>query len=328
MRSKTKSTTSDFSTFESRLHLHGKLTFTSAMRIGAEKSLAVDTPDTPVLRDVTGRPYIPGSSFKGALRSYVEAVARTFQAREDVTDHNLACNPIGRPYARPQGEHVCLYQDEVSALKARSEGRSQKLPNALEQRLSNIGITPQMLESDDHPEALDRALCDLSCWTCRLFGAQWVASKVLIRDLSLDEETFFHTEIRDGVGIDRDAGRAAHGIKYQFEIVPAGTAFDLEVLVENATEAELGLLWLGLSAFERGEVLLGGAKSRGLGWCQWEPDWEQSRYIDQDNLINMLLPDEKKEKDDTQAVSLAGRPQDWLRAFAKAIGLQKGEDHA
>jgi CRISPR/Cas system CSM-associated protein Csm3 (group 7 of RAMP superfamily) len=92
----------------------------------------------------------------------------------------------------------------------------------------------------------------------------------------------------------------------------------LEVLVENATEAELGLLWLGLGAFTRGEVLLGGAKSRGLGWCRWEPDWTRSRYVGQENLLDLLLADDG---DQAEVDRLAGRPRTWLAAFAGAIGL-------
>lgn len=320
--------TPDFSTFESRLHLCGTLTFTSAMRIGAEKSLAVDTPDTPVLRDATGMPYIPGSSFKGALRSYVEAVARAIQSRDDVEDRNLACIPIGRPPARPQDDSVCLYQDEVTALKSvkpDSWHTSDQIPKVLARRLPSAEDIQSQIQKEGKTPVLDRALRDLSCWTCRLFGAQWLASKVLIKDLYVDEASFLRTEIRDGVGIDRDAGRAATGIKYQFEIVPANTKFDLEVLVENATEAELGLLWLGLGAFERGEIPIGGAKSRGLGWCRWRPDWEQSRYIGQSNLIAMLLPDETNK---TQSMNLEERPKAWLEAFAEAIGLKKGGENA
>lgn len=324
--------TVDFSTFSSRMHFKGQVVFTSAMRIGAQKSLAVDTPDTPVLRDATGLPYIPGSSFKGALRSYVESVARTFQARSDVSDHNLACIPVGRPPDRPPEDNdpatqVCLFQDEVNWLKNTkpeqwhpADGDAADA-SSLVRRLPPAETIRTTLASQGEAAALDAALRDLSCWTCRLFGAQWLASKVLIKDLYLNEATFFHTQIRDGVGIDRDAGRAAQGLKYQFEVVPAGAAFDLEMLVENATEPELGLLWLGLDAFIRGEVLLGGAKSRGLGWCELKPDWPASRYVDGGALLDLLLPPETG----VERGGLDGhQPSTWLRAFAQAIGLAGG----
>ncbi len=322
--------TVDFSTFASRLHFKGQIVFTSAMRIGTEKSSAVDAPNTPVLRDITGLPYIPGSSFKGALRSYVESVARAFQARDDVTDHNLACIPVGRSANRPPEDNdpltqVCLYQDEVNWLKRTKpedwhrSGSTNN--NPLKWRLPAPEIIQAQVNAQGDAAVLDAALRDLSCWTCRLFGAQWLASKVLIKDLYLDENTFFHTQIRDGVVIDRDAGRAAQSLKYQFEVVPAGATFNLELLVENATEAELGLLWLGIDAFTRGEVLLGGAKSRGLGWCELKPDWSASRYTDRNVLLDLLMPSETG----AQAGGLdENTPLTWMRAFAQAIGLEGG----
>ncbi len=319
----------DLSTFTSRLHFRGRLAFESALRIGAQKSLAVDEPDLPVLRDGAGLPYIPGSSFKGALRSHVEAVARALQAGPDVRDRNLACLSVGKPNDRPPNEprpHICLTQGEVTQLKQvkpQEWHTPDKLPAELVKRLSVPSAIQDEVETHGEGAAIDRVLRDLSCWTCRLFGAPWLASKVLIKDLSLDETTFFRTEVRDGVAIDRDAGRTASSLLYQFEAVPAGAAFELELLVENATDAELGLLWLGLGAFERGEVLIGGAKSRGLGWGKLTPNWAASRYVTTDNLLDALLPPAEP----VGWPDLSDKPQMWLRTFATTVGAQGG-NHA
>jgi CRISPR-associated RAMP protein (TIGR02581 family) len=316
----------DLSTFTTRLHFQGCLVFESALRIGAQKSQAVDEPDLPVLRNAAGLPYIPGSSFKGALRSYVEAVARALQARPGMQEHNLACLPVGKASERPAQDpipDICLFQSEVSLLKQvkpQEWHTSGKMPSELVNRLPSAAVIQNDVTAHGEGQVVDRTLRDLSCWTCRIFGAPWLASKVLIRDLVLVPETFFRTEIRDGVGIDRDTGRAASGLKYQFEIVPAGAAFGLELLVENATEAELGLLWLGVSAFERGEVLMGGARSRGLGWCKLTPEWTASRYVTAENLLDILLrPAEMGVLPD-----LSQAPPGWLSAFAVAIGAQGG----
>jgi CRISPR-associated RAMP protein (TIGR02581 family) len=320
----------DLSTFTSRLHLQGNLEFKSAFRVGAERSLAVDGPDTPVLRDVTGLPYIPGSSFKGALRSYVEAVARAFQAQEDFTDHNLACEVVGKPNQRPDNDPhpgLCLHQEEVSLLKEappKAWHTDRRMPAVLVERLPDPETIAEAVEKRNPNAVLDETLWELSCWTCRLFGAPWLSSKVFIKDLALLEETFFRTEVRDGVAIDRDAGRVAGSQKYQFETVPAGAAFELEILVENASPAELGLLWLGIGAFERGEVLLGGAKSRGLGWCRLTTDWEATQYTTPDNLLDLALPTETTE---SQVQLSAETAQQWVAAFAEEIGA-RGGSHA
>lgn len=296
--------------------------FETALRIGASRSTQVDEPDLPVLRDALGRPYIPGSSFKGALRSYTEAVLRTLQARPEVSDKNLACLSVGKPARRPAGEeppHVCLHQNEVDGLKSALGSDPpdwSKLPEALRQRLPGEEDLKAQARRSSSEATLDRALRDLSCWACRVFGAQWLAAKALLRDLPLQHEQDWPREVRNGVAIDRDAGRAFPGQLYDLEVLPAGATFDLEILIENATPQELGLLWLGLGAFERGEIPLGGARSRGLGWCRLEPDWSHSQYIDASNLLDSLFSPERLRG----AEQLGSQPALWVRAFGEAIG--------
>jgi len=307
----------DMSRFTSRLHLRGRLTFATSFRIGAGRSIAVDEPDLPVLRTADGLPYIPGSSLKGALRSYVEAVLRTIQTLPDVRDRNLACTAVGKPGRRPDDDpfpHLCLFQNEVSRLKeVHPEEWHERLEPLLRDRLPDPDRLRQDLARKGREGVVDETLRALSCWTCRVLGAPWLGSKVLIKDLFLDEETFYATEVRDGVAIDRDTGRVAGTLKYRFEAVPAGATFHLEILVENASEAELGLLWIGIRALERGEVLLGGARSRGLGWCQLQVDREGSRYVTQENLLDVLFGSPE---------SLLIDPDGWMKAFAEAVGIR------
>lgn len=270
----------DMFTFTSRLHYHGKLVFTSAHRIGAERSLDVTAPDLPILQTVDGLPYIPGSSFKGAWRAYTEAILRTVQVQHNLGE-KLACDPLTE-------NSRCLPQKHVSDIKNTYR---------------------------DDQKKLDETLRTDSCLICRVFGNGHLASKVLIKDLMIQPDSFYRTEIRDGVAIDRDSGRAADGMKYQFETVPAGAAFDLEILVENASSAELGVALMGLLAFQRGEVLLGGAKSRGLGWCELQPNWEASEYVIPENLLAYAL---RSDMAATQGVAEATRTS-WLKDLETAI---------
>ena len=77
-------------------------------------------------------------------------------------------------------------------------------------------------------------------------------------------------EQRDGVGIDRYLGTAADDIKYDREVLPAGTQLELRLTVElPVDEIErarrkhvFGSLLLAL---ERGDVPLGAGRTRGLG---------------------------------------------------------------
>lgn len=283
----------DMSRFTSRWHYRGYLVFNSAHRIGAARSLAVDLPDLPVLRTVGGQPYIPGSSFKGAWRSYTEAILRTWQEQPGMRETNLACLVVGKPVQRPQpdpDQGRCLTQGEVTAYK----------------------------KTIAQPAELDRLLREKSCLTCRVFGNSWLAAKVLVKDFYLNENRTpaWQTEVRDGVAIDRDALRAADGQKYQFEAVASGVVFDAEIMVENASPEELGVVMLGLEAFARGDILLGGARSRGLGWCRLEHDWTQSRYVGAPDLFNYLLGGDTEPKQTGQT-----QYQGWLNSLRQTLLL-------
>lgn len=75
-----------FDIFKNRLEITGKLTTITALRISAGRSSEPIGSDLPVIKDVFGNPLIPGSSFKGALRSRLESFLRGINP-------NLAANP-------------------------------------------------------------------------------------------------------------------------------------------------------------------------------------------------------------------------------------------
>ena len=75
-----------FDTFKNRLEITGKLTTVTALRISKGRSTEPIGSDLPVIKDALGRPLIPGSSFKGALRSRLESFLRGI-------DPNLAEDP-------------------------------------------------------------------------------------------------------------------------------------------------------------------------------------------------------------------------------------------
>jgi CRISPR/Cas system CSM-associated protein Csm3 (group 7 of RAMP superfamily) len=114
------------------------------------------------------------------------------------------------------------------------------------------------------------------------------ASFIVVDDAPVVGEPI--TEIRDGVGIDRETGSAAEGIKYDREVMPRGTTFRFHMEVDLATgtasmvpekardehgkpkdlprpdadalERSLASL---IVALEKGDIRFGAAKTRGLG---------------------------------------------------------------
>ncbi len=109
----------------------------------------------------------------------------------------------------------------------------------------------------------------------RLFGAAAkeregfsYASRLQIADAPCEGEVA--VELRDGVAIERDSRTAAAGIKFDLEVVPAGTRFHGAIRFKNPAEFELGLLAQALWMLDNGALLLGGKSARGLGWMQVE----------------------------------------------------------
>jgi CRISPR/Cas system CSM-associated protein Csm3 (group 7 of RAMP superfamily) len=95
------------------------------------------------------------------------------------------------------------------------------------------------------------------------------------------------TEVRDGVGIDRDLGSAKTRIKYDFETVPSGATFGITIVVENAEEWEVGLVFLALEAMRKGELPVGGKTTRGPGWGELADLKVQK--VSKENLLDYLM---------------------------------------
>jgi len=220
--------TLDRSHLRTRYRITGRIVLDTALHIGGGRNPSAAT-DSPVVRDGNGRPFIPGSSLKGAFRAAVERLVPNIS-----------------------GLRTCGLSDDSDACANR--------------------LRKELKDSKNIPEAellalLDRILCD----TCRTFGTTHLASVALFHDAPIADVwralPEVPTQIRDGVGIDRDSERAREGIKYDFEVVPPQTSFDFALTLENPTARDLGLIALGLQEFIAGMIPLGGIRSRGLGRC-------------------------------------------------------------
>lgn len=238
----------DLATFHNRLILEGTLSLQTALRIGTGGAETATGPEITVVRDALGRPYIPGSSFKGVLRTTIERFARTVNH----PPHLWACpDPLAINKAT-DGACVPAKGDEED------EGKPGK--DTLLARARENGIVDE--------QQYAAALWEHTCTVCRLFGSPWLASKIRVKDLFLDESTWLgRVELRNGVAIDRDTRTSAKNLLYHFEVVPSGAEFACEILVENATDLEIGLLMYGLREMQQGRVAFGGGRSRGLGWA-------------------------------------------------------------
>lgn len=231
--------TEDTQPLRYRLHnryvFDGKLEMKTGLHIGGGKATLSYT-DSPVVLTPEGLPFIPGSSFKGTLRSTIEKIVASLP-------DNLGLHSCGLP------------TKEISP-------KIEKCPTAHQKQ-----ITEDRRTAANPDKILEQARKDL-CQTCQLFGSPYAASRITINDLYLiHDEWSGTTQIRDGVAIDRDSETAKSGAKYDFEVVPSTTVFGLRIVIENATPQDLQLISIGLGEFISGFGGVGGFRSRGLGAC-------------------------------------------------------------
>jgi CRISPR-associated RAMP protein (TIGR02581 family) len=271
-----------FDTFKNRLEITGILWTVTALRISAGRSTEPIGSDLPVIKDALGRPFIPGSSLKGALRSRLESFLRAI-------DPSFAEDPANFT-SSDKNNHV-------KALKEQHKNNDLNLTKALLKMIDKDKVSP-------------------------LFGTPWIASKLQIRDLTvLSDYWFGQYQERDGVAIDRDTETAADGKLYDYQVVSTDTPFQFHAVVENAEEWELGLLMLGLHQLETEQIPLGGGRSRGLGVVKLEidkMDWVDVRddknpeNTDPNKMLKYLqeLVDDKPNYIDAKSLK-----KQWTEAF-------------
>ena len=182
------------------------------LHIGWQRSFDPVESDAPVIKDPRGNPYIPGSSFKGILRGFIEGFL----------------GGAGIKSCFPTDNEFCVAKDKWN----------------------------------DQAYILENA-----CPVCRVFGSSFMGGKLKIKDMPVKEEEWHEAflRIRDGVVIDRDSRTARDGGKYDFETVSPGVSFKLEMVGDNLSEVEKGMIFTAFDLISRGFGALGGNVSRGTG---------------------------------------------------------------
>lgn len=214
-----------------KLLLDGVMVCETGLHIGAGKgSLDLGGADNPVVKDAFGRPYVPGSSLRGKLRSLLE------QAAGVVSPESLIY------LSRRRGQEVRIHQsddpgDEICLLFGRNPGRVDRVQgDAVETRHAS----PARLTVYDAPLDMD-------------------SISPQMRE-NLDDEL---TEVKSENAVDRVTSQAN---ARTLERVPAGARFRvrmvLDILCEEDKELAAALVQ-GLRLLE--DDALGGGGSRGSG---------------------------------------------------------------
>ena len=235
--------------FENKYFVKGTLVAESPLHIGAgSDDFRPTAVDAAVIRDENNNPYIPGTSLKGILRSNIERIIAT-GAIDTESYKYKACNILMQDEKKSEEKdestenylsHTCVDNKALKYIKEKYKGDSQRIA-----------------------EEIYKNQCDV----CKLFGGHGFASRIQIGDAKaiLKDGEKVHTQIRDGVAIDRDTLTQRNGAKYTYEQVGAGTKFNFYMTVENLEDEHKVLLGLIVNLVEKGELKVGGKTSAGLG---------------------------------------------------------------
>jgi CRISPR-associated protein Csm3 len=214
-----------------KLILEGDLYCETGLHIGAGKgSLEIGGADNPVIKDAFGRPYVPGSSLRGKLRSLLE-------------QSSGAAVPAELVYlSKRKGQEVRIHQsdrpdDEICLLFGRNPGRMERLGG---DSLESSTATPARLTVYDaplDPESITPQMRE-----------------------NLDDEL---TEVKSENAIDRITSQAN---PRTLERVPAGARFKVRLVLDVLCEEDKALVAKLAEAVRLLEDdALGGGGSRGSG---------------------------------------------------------------
>ncbi|MSV28430.1 MAG: type III-A CRISPR-associated RAMP protein Csm3 [Bryobacterales bacterium] len=214
-----------------KLILQGELHCETGLHVGAGKgTLEIGGSDNPVVKDAFGRPYIPGSSLRGRLRSLLEQASGLAVPSELVY------------LSKRKGQEVRIHQsdrpdDEICLLFGRAPGRMDRVQG---EPLDTNHATPARLAVYDaplDPESITPQMRE-----------------------NLDDEL---TEVKSENAIDRITSQAS---PRTLERVPAGARFKVRFVLDMLCEEDsvlLARLVEGLRLLE--DDALGGGGSRGNG---------------------------------------------------------------
>ena len=216
----------DFSVFKNKYFIEGDLVVLTALHIGSGKEEAEH--DAPFMSE-DGNFYIPGSSFRGYLRTKLERF---------LLDEN------NYKFKDKKTQDILNMADVLLLLGYTNLFAEDKNVNEIENRLEE----KLRFKKEERKN----------------FSS--MAGRIHIADMPITSDV--HSVRRDGIKISRDTGATEAGAKFDYDIIPAGSKFKFTIELDNIEEYQLDLIALALKDIYDDGDLFGGKLSRGIGKCQ------------------------------------------------------------
>ena len=230
----------DFSTFKNKYILTGKIVVLNALHIGSGKE--TDDRDAPFISlDDDKNFYIPGSTFRGYLSTKLERFLDSgngFKIKNNGEELNEADVKLIFGYTNL---------------------------DKLETKINDKDNEEDRKLKENNRKIQDRIIRKLN--TKNLDEVKSLAGRIHVSDMPVLKDVKYVT--RDGIKIDRNTGATEKRAKFDYDVVPAGTEFELNIELENIENYQLDLIGLALNDIlkDNGD-LFGGKTSRGIGKCR------------------------------------------------------------
>ena len=247
----------DFSTFENKYILTGKIVVLNALHIGSGKE--TDDRDAPFISlDDDKNFYIPGSTFRGYLSTKLERFLDSgngFKIKNNGEELNEADVKLIFGYTNL---------------------------DKLETKINDKDNEEDRKLKENNRKIQDRIIRKLNAKN--LDEVKSLAGRIHVSDMPVLKDVKYVT--RDGIKIDRNTGATEKGAKFDYDVVPAGTEFELNIELENIENYQLDLIGLALNDIlkDNGD-LFGGKTSRGIGKCRLKD--LKMKYVTSDDKENL-----------------------------------------
>jgi len=279
-----------------------KAIFDTPLNIGTG-TLAESIADKPLVKDANRRPLIPGSTLKGKVRHECERIIRALKkwnceapypdrmckeskfmfSWDEVpgNDEERLKEVLAEKYYIDGVKNAKIEKIDAKIIRISTNGLSNSLKlnderTEVEFEIDNDTIIKFIAKQENNNLNIYSGICPI----CQIFGSPWHPSPIIFDNLTPEimakapprNWKQLHgiraTDLRTGVGINRERGVAEDELLYSTETFNPHPALVYQGCIKGSLQErkEVALLLAGL----RSVPALGSSRSRGLGWWHLE----------------------------------------------------------
>lgn len=281
----------DFDVVKCITVVEGYLVNESPLRVGRPGEELTSAIDLAVERLPDGRPYIPGSTLKGCIRSLAEQIARSSGYEVcNIFQHENRCTLISSAL-RLVTESVLERGEDVEINYVRNKLRS--LERRVRDKEDLVELLSDLMSSQNIRELVNKInQMNIPCPVCRIFGNNELASHVTFYD-ALPKSSEVKADYRTRVAIDRFRRASRSGALFNYEYIPLGYEWNFKLHVRNISISkdetkQSKLLKILLIYLNIEGIHVGSMRSVGLGLVKLVDETKIIEYKVEDFMLKKV----------------------------------------